>query len=84
MTGDVPAGSYALYCTIPSPDGTSHAAKGMIIPGKNIVRLSNKGDSSTRSTSSSLAQGSDLTTPLPGSGRVRAGRPRCAFSQVSP
>jgi hypothetical protein len=30
MTGNVPAGTYALYCSIPSPDGTPHAAKGMI------------------------------------------------------
>ena len=32
MTVNVPAGSYALYCLIPSPDGTSHLAKGMITP----------------------------------------------------
>ena len=30
MTGNVPAGTYALYCAIPSPDGVPHAAKGMI------------------------------------------------------
>lgn len=30
MTGNLPAGKYALYCVIPSPDGVSHAAKGMI------------------------------------------------------
>ncbi len=27
---NLPVGTYALYCTIPAPDGTSHAAKGMI------------------------------------------------------
>ena len=32
MTVNVPAGSYAFYCQIPSPDGTSHAAKGMVTP----------------------------------------------------
>ena len=30
ITGNVPAGSYVVYCSIPSPDGTSHVAKGMI------------------------------------------------------
>lgn len=30
ITGNVPAGSYAVYCVIPAPDGVSHAAKGMI------------------------------------------------------
>ncbi len=29
-TFNLPAGEYALYCVIPSPDGTPHAAKGMI------------------------------------------------------
>ncbi len=32
MTGSIPAGSYVLFCTIPSPDGTPHAAKGMMVP----------------------------------------------------
>lgn len=27
---NLPAGTYAMYCLIPSPDGVSHAAKGMI------------------------------------------------------
>ncbi len=27
---NLPAGTYALYCTIPAPDGSPHAAKGMI------------------------------------------------------
>lgn len=27
MTGNLPAGSYALYCSIPSPDGAPHSAK---------------------------------------------------------
>jgi hypothetical protein len=30
MSGNVPAGSYAVYCVIPAPDGAPHAAKGMI------------------------------------------------------
>jgi plastocyanin len=30
MTLNLPAGSYAFYCAIPSPDGTPHAAKGMV------------------------------------------------------
>lgn len=30
MTVNLPAGTYALYCAIPSPDGTPHVAKGMI------------------------------------------------------
>lgn len=30
MTLNVPAGSYAFFCLIPSPDGVSHAAKGMV------------------------------------------------------
>lgn len=30
MTLNLPAGGYAFYCLIPSPDGVSHAAKGMI------------------------------------------------------
>lgn len=30
MTLNLPAGNYALFCTIPSPDGTPHAAKGMV------------------------------------------------------
>lgn len=30
MTVNIPAGSYLLFCTIPSPDGTPHAAKGMV------------------------------------------------------
>lgn len=31
MTFDLPAGTYALFCAIPSPDGVSHAAKGMVV-----------------------------------------------------
>ena len=27
---NLPAGTYALFCSIPSPDGVSHAAKGMV------------------------------------------------------
>ena len=27
---NLPAGDYAVFCPIPSPDGTSHAAKGMV------------------------------------------------------
>lgn len=30
MTLNLPRGTYALYCPIPSPDGTPHVAKGMI------------------------------------------------------
>lgn len=30
MTVNLPAGTYALFCSIPSPDGTPHAVKGMI------------------------------------------------------
>jgi len=31
-TFNLPAGSYAFYCMIPSPDGVPHGAKGMIQP----------------------------------------------------
>lgn len=31
-TFNLPAGSYALFCTLPAPDGVPHAAKGMIKP----------------------------------------------------
>lgn len=27
---NLPAGDYAVYCLIPSPDGSSHAHKGML------------------------------------------------------
>lgn len=30
LSFELPAGSYALFCAIPSPDGVSHAAKGMV------------------------------------------------------
>ncbi|MEX2586797.1 MAG: hypothetical protein WD602_02220 [Actinomycetota bacterium] len=30
MTLNVPAGTYVFFCLIPSPDGVSHAAKGMV------------------------------------------------------
>ncbi|MDP1795136.1 MAG: hypothetical protein Q8K63_13455 [Acidimicrobiales bacterium] len=30
MTFDLPAGTYALFCSIPAADGVSHAAKGMV------------------------------------------------------
>jgi len=30
MAFDLPEGTYALFCSIPSPDGQSHAAKGMV------------------------------------------------------
>ena len=30
MTFNVPAGTYALFCAIPSPDGVPHIAKGMV------------------------------------------------------
>jgi len=30
ITLNVPAGTYAFFCLIPSPDGVSHAAKGMV------------------------------------------------------
>jgi uncharacterized cupredoxin-like copper-binding protein len=29
---NIPAGSYVFFCAIPSPDGVSHAAKGMVQP----------------------------------------------------
>jgi uncharacterized cupredoxin-like copper-binding protein len=31
-TFNLPAGSYALFCALPAPDGVPHAAKGMITP----------------------------------------------------
>ena len=31
-TFNLPAGSYALFCALPAPDGVPHAAKGMIAP----------------------------------------------------
>ena len=30
LTFDLPAGTYALFCAIPSPDGVPHAVKGMV------------------------------------------------------
>lgn len=30
MSLNLPAGGYVLFCTIPSPDGTPHATKGMV------------------------------------------------------
>ncbi len=30
MTFDLPAGTYALFCSIPAADGVAHAAKGMV------------------------------------------------------
>jgi len=31
MTFDLEAGTYALFCALPSPDGVPHAAKGMVV-----------------------------------------------------
>ena len=30
LTGNLPAGKYVLFCMLPSPDGVTHGAKGMI------------------------------------------------------